>query len=74
MVPIGSLSIPGALGALLAMTAWMNLVSQVVFYGAELCKVIASRDRPSVQGRDVTAAGDVSRSTVSIWRRRIPSR
>jgi hypothetical protein len=23
---------------------WMNTVSQVLFYGAELCKVVASRD------------------------------
>lgn len=40
----GSLSLPGALGALLAITVWLNLVSQVVFYGAELCKVVASRE------------------------------
>src|SRR5262245_4979303 len=40
----GSLGVPGALGALLAMTVWLNLVSQVVFYGAELCKVVASRE------------------------------
>jgi len=40
----GSLSVPGAFGALLAITVWLNLVSQVVFYGAELCKVVASRD------------------------------
>src|SRR5262245_27437649 len=43
----GSLTLPGALGALLAMTVWLNLVSQVVFYGAELCKVVASRERQS---------------------------
>src|SRR5262245_9385033 len=40
----GSLSIPGAFGGLLAITVWLNLVSQMVFYGAELCKVVASRD------------------------------
>src|SRR5262249_9547724 len=40
----GSLSVPGAFGALLAITVWLNLVSQVVFYGAELCKVVASRE------------------------------
>jgi len=66
----GSLSLPGALGALLAMTVWLNLVSQVVFYGAELCKVVASRDRQFVRRRDFNAAGDVSRSEVSISRRR----
>jgi membrane protein len=38
------LSVPGALGALLAVTVWLNLVSQVMFYGAELCKVVASRE------------------------------
>src|SRR5262245_4682538 len=70
----GSLTIPGVLGALLAMTVWLNLVSQVVFYGAELCKVIARREGQSVRARDVKAAGDVSRSAVSIWRRRTPSR
>jgi membrane protein len=38
------LSVPGALGALLAITVWLNLVSQVLFYGAELCKVVATRE------------------------------
>lgn len=40
----GGLNVPGALGALLAIMVWLNLVSQFVFYGAELCKVVASRD------------------------------
>ncbi|HEU5258150.1 MAG TPA: YihY/virulence factor BrkB family protein [Vicinamibacterales bacterium] len=69
----GSLSIPGALGALLAITVWLNLVSQVVFYGAELCKVVASRERRSLRGPD-SRAYEFSRSAVSIWRRRTPSR
>jgi membrane protein len=40
----GSFSTYGAIGGLLAIMLWMNLVSQVLFYGAELCKVVASRD------------------------------
>ena len=34
----------GALGGLLAVMLWMNIVSQVLFFGAELCKVVATRD------------------------------
>jgi membrane protein len=30
----------GAIGGLLVLMLWMNLVSQVLFYGAELCKVV----------------------------------
>src|SRR5262249_33048176 len=33
----------GALGAVLAVMLWMNIVSQVLFFGAELCKVVAMR-------------------------------
>ena len=33
----------GALGAVLAIMLWMNIVSQVLFFGAELCKVVATR-------------------------------
>ena len=40
----GSLSAPGVIGALLAITLWLNLVSQMLFFGAELCKVVASHD------------------------------
>ena len=69
----GSVSVPGALGALLAVTVWLNLVSQVLFYGAELCKVVASREGQLVQGRQFRPP-DVSRSAASIWRRRTPSR
>jgi membrane protein len=31
----------GALGGLLVIMVWMNVVSQVLFFGAELCKVLA---------------------------------
>ena len=34
----------GAFGALLAVMLWMNIVSKVLFFGAELCKVVATRD------------------------------
>jgi len=33
----------GALGALLVFMLWLNVVSQVLFFGAELCKVMASQ-------------------------------
>jgi membrane protein len=32
----------GALGGVLAVMLWMNIVSQVLFFGAELCKVMTS--------------------------------
>jgi len=34
----------GALGGLLVFMIWMNVVSQVLFFGAELCKVLAWSD------------------------------
>ncbi len=34
----------GAIGGLLAIMLWMNAVSQVLFFGAELCKVSAAHD------------------------------
>jgi membrane protein len=40
----GSRSPSGALGAVLAVMLWMNLTSQVLFLGAELCKVVAARN------------------------------
>jgi membrane protein len=40
----GGGSASGAIGGLLAIMLWMNTVSQVLFYGAELCKVVAARD------------------------------
>ena len=36
----------GALGAMLAVMLWMNIVSQVLFFGAELCKVVAAKRTP----------------------------
>jgi membrane protein len=33
----------GALGGVLAAMLWMNIVSQTLFFGAELCKVVARR-------------------------------
>jgi membrane protein len=39
----GSGSTYGALGSVLAVMLWMNVVSQVLFFGAELCKVVATR-------------------------------
>ena len=35
-----SKSAPGAFGGLLALMLWMNVVCQLLFYGAELCKVV----------------------------------
>jgi membrane protein len=34
----------GAFGALLALMLWCNVVSQLLFYGAEVCKVTHARD------------------------------
>jgi membrane protein len=53
-------SVPGLVGALLAITVWLNLVSQVVFYGAELCKVAASRERQFVRARDLGQPSDAA--------------
>jgi membrane protein len=33
----------GAVGALLVMMVWMNFMCQVLFYGAEVCKVVATQ-------------------------------
>jgi membrane protein len=35
----------GAIGGLLAVLLWMNVVSQVLFFGGELCKVVAGGTR-----------------------------
>lgn len=40
---LGTSSAFGVLGGLLAIMLWMNLVSKLLFYGAELCKVVAYR-------------------------------
>jgi uncharacterized BrkB/YihY/UPF0761 family membrane protein len=56
-----SASAYGALGGVLAAMVWMNIVSQVLFFGAELCKVVATRGgeppaRPPGHGRAPTGA------------------
>jgi membrane protein len=38
----GTLSTYSALGGVLAVMLWLNVVSQVLFFGAELCKVVAT--------------------------------
>lgn len=38
----------GAIGGLLAVMLWMNVVSQTLFYGAELCKVALAGDAAEV--------------------------
>lgn len=40
-----NLSAYSALGSVLAVMLWMSAVSQVLFYGAELCKITHRRDR-----------------------------
>ena len=39
----GNLGPYGALGGLLIIMLWINIISQMLFFGAEICKVIASR-------------------------------
>jgi membrane protein len=57
----GSASAAGAIGGLLAIMLWMNIVSQVLFYGAELCKVVASRDGYAApDSRFIERSGGVS--------------
>jgi membrane protein len=55
-----SVSVPGVVGSLLAITLWLNLVSQLVFYGAELCKVAATREGHFVRGRGLEQPSDVA--------------
>lgn len=38
------LVIGGTAGVLLVIMIWMNTVSEVLFHGAQLCEVVASRD------------------------------
>jgi uncharacterized BrkB/YihY/UPF0761 family membrane protein len=33
----------GALGGLLVAMLWMNIVSKLLFFGAEVCKVVAAQ-------------------------------
>jgi membrane protein len=46
----GNLGPYGAIGGLLIVMLWINVMSQMLFFGAELCKVIASRAPPSANG------------------------
>lgn len=39
----GNLGAYGAIGGLLIIMLWINVISQMLFFGAELCKIIASR-------------------------------
>jgi uncharacterized BrkB/YihY/UPF0761 family membrane protein len=48
----------------LAVMLWMNVVSQVLFFGAELCKVVATRG----------GVLDVTSRRRSRWTRSIPSK
>ena len=43
-----SRSASGALGGILAVMLWMNVVSQVLFFGAELCKAVTTQGDPDV--------------------------
>jgi membrane protein len=43
----------GALGGLLVVMLWMNIVSQVLFLGAELCKVVAGEERAKLSGGEL---------------------
>jgi membrane protein len=45
----------GAIGGLLILMLWINVTSQMLFFGAELCKVIASR-APATAGGEARAA------------------
>src|SRR5690606_2694005 len=40
----GTASPAGAFGALFAAMLWMSVVSKVLFFGAELCKVVATHE------------------------------
>jgi membrane protein len=40
---LGDKSAYGALGVVLAVMLWMNVVSQMLFFGAELCKIVATK-------------------------------
>ena len=41
----GNVSAYGALGAVLVVMLWMQLVGQLFFFGAEVCKVVSSQER-----------------------------
>jgi membrane protein len=40
----------GAIGGLLVVMLWMNVISQVLFYGAEVCKVVATTEQSRSPG------------------------
>ena len=42
---VGDSSPYGAVGGLLVVMLWMKFISQVLFYGAEVCKVVATRSQ-----------------------------
>jgi membrane protein len=42
----------GAIGALLVVMLWINVMSQVLFYGAEVCKVMATRSHQGDRQHD----------------------
>jgi membrane protein len=42
----GNLGAYGAIGGLLIIMLWINIITQMLFFGAELCKIIASRTHP----------------------------
>jgi membrane protein len=46
----------GVIGALLAVLLWMNVVSQVLFFGGELCKVVAAGNRGAASSGSAPAA------------------
>jgi membrane protein len=43
----GDNSAYGAIGGLIVVMVWMKFVSQLLFYGAEICKVVATGSRPA---------------------------
>lgn len=47
----GKLTTYGALGAVLIVMLWMKIISQVLFFGAELCKVVARSSPGRASGR-----------------------
>lgn len=59
----------GAIGGLLMIMIWMNIVSQVLFFGGELCKVIAQSEQVGVE--DVAGPRD-SREARPLNSARIP--
>jgi membrane protein len=61
-----SLSAYGAIGALLMIMLWMNVISQCLFYGAELCKVIATRGITRT-GTSTNAAALVLVAILASW-------